>query len=96
MNKDFCSLTALFAAVLLAAAMLPMSCNPALPATPKDLAQDALLPRPVSLEATGSSFRLTEKTDIYVEAGNPELERLGQYLAGLLNPATGLSNRASP
>ena len=90
MNKDFCSLTALFAAVLLAAAMLPMSCNPALPPTPKDLAQDALLPRPVSLEATGSSFRLTEKTDIYVEAGNPEIERLGQYLAGLLNPATGL------
>lgn len=90
MNKKFCPLTMLYAAIFLAAGILPFSCTTTPPPTPKDLAQEAIIPMPVSMEATGSSFRLTEKTDIYVQAGNPELERLGQYLAGMLNPATGL------
>ncbi|MEZ5040205.1 MAG: beta-N-acetylhexosaminidase [Saprospiraceae bacterium] len=57
---------------------------------PKDLAQEPLIPMPVSLTATGSSFELTDKTAIYIQGNAPELEWVGQYLADLLNPATGL------
>ena len=76
---------------LLISLMLQTACSKLPPPRPMDLAQAPLIPRPVSLEATGSSFRLTDKTAIYVPAGEPELERLGQYLASLLNPATGLA-----
>lgn len=58
--------------------------------TPKDLAQEALIPYPVSVEATGSSFELTETTDIYLAGDQEELRRIGQYLADGLNPVTGL------
>lgn len=62
------------------------------PATPKDLSKENLIPKPVSLTATGSSFRLSEKTGIYVQGpaeAAGELERIGQYLADRLKPATG-------
>lgn len=58
--------------------------------SPKDLAAEALIPHPVSVEATGSSFALTETTDIYLATENDELNRIGQYLADGLNPVTGL------
>lgn len=64
------------------------------PPTPKDLSKERLIPKPVSLTATGSSFRLTEKTGIYVQspASAPsELTRIGQYLADHLKPATGFA-----
>ena len=57
--------------------------------TPKDLAKENLIPKPSSLTATGSSFELTKSTVIYVQAENPELENIGQYLSGFLKPATG-------
>ena len=62
------------------------------PPTPKDLSKENLIPKPVSLTATGSSFRLTDKTGIYVQSaasGPNELTRIGQYLADKLKPATG-------
>ena len=90
MTKHFCSLAIRYAAVLFTAGFLLVSCTNEPPPTPKDLAQEAIIPRPVSLGATGSSFRLTEKTKIYVQAIYPDLEQLGQELADMLNPATGL------
>lgn len=62
------------------------------PPTPKDLSKENLIPKPVSLAAAGSSFRLTDKTGIYVQgpaAASGELMRIGQYLADRLAPATG-------
>lgn len=74
--------------------MAAPSCTTQEPPTPKDLSKEHLIPRPVSLTAVGSSFRLTEQTGIYVlspaEAPN-ELMRIGQHLAGLLKPATGFA-----
>ncbi len=61
--------------------------------TPKDLLKEALIPQPVLVEAGGSSFALTEKTDIFIAGNNPELQKIAQYFADLLNPATGLDIR---
>ncbi len=56
-----------------------------------DLAKENLIPKPVSVTATNSSFELTDKTDIYVAGGDEELMKIGQLLADQLNPATGLA-----
>ena len=37
-----------------------------------DLAKENLIPKPVSVTATNSSFELTDKTDIYVAGGDEE------------------------
>ncbi|MCB9288148.1 MAG: beta-N-acetylhexosaminidase [Lewinellaceae bacterium] len=83
--------TALFPALIFFFLMAMISCTSE-PPTPKDLSKENLIPKPVSLTATGSSFRLTENTGIYVQTpsdGSNELTQLGQYLADLLKPATG-------
>lgn len=67
------------------------SCEEKIPATPKDLAQEFLIPKPDSLLATGSSFRLTNETQILVENGNEELKKVGNFLSEKLNPATGFN-----
>ncbi|MDX2285537.1 MAG: beta-N-acetylhexosaminidase [Bacteroidia bacterium] len=75
--------------LLLALALLGSCSEPRQPAVPMDLAQHALIPVPASLTATGSSFALTARTSIYVQAGSEELARTGAYLADKLRPATG-------
>jgi len=52
---------------------------------------DNLIPRPVSVQATGATFTLTSNTKIYCEPGNPELIAVGNYLADKLRPATGFT-----
>ena len=69
--------------------LILFSCEEKIPATPKDLAQEFLIPKPDSLLATGSSFRLTKETQIIIENGNDELKKVGQFLANKLKPATG-------
>lgn len=62
------------------------------PPTPKDLSKEHLIPKPVEVLATGSSFRLTEATGVYVQsppAQADEVRQVGEYLAGKLRPATG-------
>jgi hexosaminidase len=54
-----------------------------------DLARASLIPKPVSVIATGGAFELTEGIDIYVQGESDELRQIGQYLADKLNPATG-------
>lgn len=58
-----------------------------------DMTSAPLIPKPVSVVATGGSMELRSDAVIYVPAGNPELKRSGQYLASLLNPSTGLNLR---
>jgi len=57
---------------------------------PTDLSKENLIPKPVSVVATGSSFDLTDQTDIYVQGEAAELIQIGQFLADKLNPSTGL------
>ncbi|GAB3175792.1 beta-N-acetylhexosaminidase [Telluribacter humicola] len=58
--------------------------------TSERLTEQSLIPMPVSVTATNNSFELTSNTNIYVQEGSQELRSIGQYLAGILNPSTGL------
>jgi hexosaminidase len=50
---------------------------------------DTLIPRPVSIKSTGSTFTLTANTQIVVDPNSPEVMQIGEYLADTLKPATG-------
>jgi len=50
---------------------------------------DNVIPRPVSVVATGGTFNLSADTGIYVEPATGKLKAIGQYLADQLNPASG-------
>lgn len=58
--------------------------------TPTDMTKANIIPKPVSITATGETFSLTSNSDIYVPEGSEELIRTGQFLADKLNPSTGL------
>jgi hexosaminidase len=57
-----------------------------------------LIPQPVSVTSTGSSFTLDATTGaaIYVDAGSPELASTGAYLQGKLQPSTGYALAVTP
>ena len=57
------------------------------PATPKDLLKENIIPKPVSLSATGSSFELNENSEIHYQSD--ALKPIAEYLSELLQPATG-------
>lgn len=81
----------IFTLITAAAGMIAMitSCTTA---TPTDLTINSIIPKPVFVEATGESFSLTAKSDIFIMPGSPEeITGIGNYLAGKLNPSTGLS-----
>jgi len=59
--------------------------------TPKDLTKENIIPKPVSITATGSSFIVNADTKIYFDESSRELERNGQFLADYLNEAGSLS-----
>ena len=59
---------------------------------PTDLSKENMIPKPVSVVATGGEFDLTDQTDIYVQGESAELNQIGQYLADKLNPSTGLGH----
>lgn len=56
---------------------------------PMDLNKNDLIPKPVYLEATNSSFELTKRSVIYVDEFPEEIQQIGHYLAEHLRPATG-------
>lgn len=70
-----------------------MSCTPPAPAA--DLAAAVLIPQPVSLTASGSSFVLTEETQIQVAASSSEALPAAKALASLLAPAIGTKDISS-
>lgn len=65
------------------------SCETKIQAVPKDLAEQQVIPKPVSVNATGSSFEINIATEI--QFTNSELEPIANYLATLLRPTTGFS-----
>jgi len=56
---------------------------------PSDLSKESIIPRPVSVTATGEYFCLNEKSAIYIQDGSEELKQMAEYLTGSLKPATG-------
>ena len=76
--------------VLFLAAMMiiPISCKPK---TPTDLTKESIIPKPVSITATGDYFALKEKSSIFVRGEAEEMIQIGQYLADKLNPVTGFT-----
>ncbi|MFJ2773463.1 beta-N-acetylhexosaminidase [Streptomyces sp. NPDC087300] len=48
-----------------------------------------IVPAPMKAEPGGPGFEITAKTRIRVGSGNAEERRAGEYLAGVLRPATG-------
>jgi hexosaminidase len=50
---------------------------------------DMVIPKPVSAQAGGGIFFLTDSSSIYVDPGSAELKSVGQYLADHLKSSTG-------
>ncbi|TAJ09178.1 beta-N-acetylhexosaminidase [Marinilabiliaceae bacterium JC017] len=67
---------------------LTVSCKTRIPA---DLTKANLIPKPVTVTATGSSFELNESTVVYVQEGSEELKQIGQLLADEIKAITDLT-----
>jgi hexosaminidase len=57
--------------------------------TPSDLSKTDLIPKPVSVTATGGYFELKSHTTIYIRGESKELKQIGQALADKLKLSTG-------
>ncbi len=64
------------------------SCKPSIP--PTDLSKESIIPKPVSISATGSAFQLKDNAGVYVD-DDAELKLVAQYLSDRLMPATGFN-----
>ncbi|MEM6965513.1 MAG: beta-N-acetylhexosaminidase [Bacteroidota bacterium] len=78
-----------FLLLLICICIVMFSCEKKIPATPKDLSKENLIPKPYEVKATGSSFRLTADTKVIINQDSDELKKLGAYFAGEFSPATG-------
>jgi hexosaminidase len=65
-----------------------------------DLKKEALIPKPVSVEASGKAFLLTDKTTICIQQPSSEskftseeLTQIGQFFAEHINPVTGFETQ---
>ena len=76
--------TLAWASLILAGILSQPGCKPT------DLSKENIIPKPVSVVATESSFDLTDETDIYVHGESAGLIQVGQFLADKLNTSTGL------
>ncbi len=56
---------------------------------PTDLTKTAFIPKPVSVEATGSSFKIKDPAVIYVKEGEKGLAPVSKYLAAELKRISG-------
>ena len=59
--------------------------------TPSDLSKSSIIPKPVSITATGAYFELKSHSAIYIMGDSPELKQIGQQLAGKLKISTGFN-----
>ena len=58
--------------------------------TPTDLAKASIIPRPVSVIATGGSFELTDQSVIFHKSDSYDVLFIGAYLADRLSKSSGL------
>ena len=75
--------------LILNAFLLTFSFAVANPAIAGDLTTSGIIPKPVSVKATGDFFELKDKAVIRISENAEGLKPVAQYLADLLNPATG-------
>jgi len=76
-----------FTVLIISAVMLiPISCKTE---APSDLSMEKIIPKPVSITATGDYFTLKEKSSIYVYGESEEMRKTGEYLAGKLKELAG-------
>jgi len=73
--------------ILIVMMVLSMSCSEKIPT---DLSKESIIPKPISIVTTGESFTLKSRTNIYIQGGSDELRQIGQSLANILQPATGI------
>lgn len=66
------------------------SCSKPIP-TSKDLAKENIIPKPLELKATHSSFKITSETAIVLGDDSEEMKKISNYFADLLKPATGFN-----
>ncbi len=59
----------------------------------QNMAERSIIPLPSSITPEEGAFRLKKRTVIAVDEGNEQLKAVGDYLAGLFNPATGYELR---
>ena len=57
-----------------------------------DLSKSSMIPRPLSVRATGKAFTLDKDVIIYVQQGHDDLVSIAQRLASQINLATGFTN----
>ena len=76
---------------LLGFLLVVFSCEEKRIATPMDLEQSNLIPKPLDLKATGSSFLLSESSNIYYNESDVSLKNVAALLANGLRPATGFN-----
>ncbi len=62
---------------------------PAPAKTLSDLSKESIIPKPVSITATGGYFEFKPGTRIYVQGESGEIRQIGQYLADRLKLSTG-------
>ncbi len=84
----------LFLTLLFALAIA--SCQQERMATPMNLEKEYLIPKPVLLNATGSSFLLSQESGVYYEGASDELKEVAEFLASSLRPATGFDLAVQP
>ena len=83
--KNRINKTLIFAASLAATLMLTSSCTK----TRSDLTKSDLIPKPVSITATGDNFELKKGVSVYIRGESAGIRNIAEYLAGHLRPATG-------
>ncbi len=78
-------------AVLIMAGMTVTACRQE--TVEQNMAERSMIPLPSSITPADGSFRLKKRTIIAVDEGNEQLLAVGNYLAELLKPATGIDFR---
>jgi hexosaminidase len=56
---------------------------------PSDMSKECLIPKPVSVFASGGWFKIKPGTNINYESGNQELQRIAEYFAVRIKPSAG-------
>jgi hypothetical protein len=58
------------------------ACNSSSHREATDLTKTGVIPRPVSITASGDKFIVKDNTVIFIQAGNADTEKIANYLAG--------------
>ncbi len=82
-RKQLISITA-FLIVLMSGSQITYGAK-----TKTDLSKESIIPRPVSIIATGDYFTLKATTAIFIQGESEELKQVGLYFSERLKPSTG-------